>query len=315
MEKLFFTNNIQASKEKVWDVLWGDSSYRQWTSVFCEGSHAITDWKEGSKVLFVDENGSGMVSMVAGNRPYEYMGFKHLGEVKNNVEDTTSEKIKEWAGGMEEYQLTENDGTTQLTVTMDSVESFKDYFMNTWPKAMEAIKNLAEGKLLNITNTNTITEPIISTGSQKIVPFLWFDGKAEEAMNFYVSIFKNACVVGTSPGPDGKVMSAMFKLEGQDFYALNGGPMFSFSPAISLFVKCNTQEEVDYLWDKLSEGGQQQRCGWLQDQFGVSWQIIPNILGELLQHKNPEIAKKAMMAMLQMTKINIQELKDATAQI
>ena len=123
---------------------------------------------------------------------------------------------------------------------------------------------------------------------QKITPFLWFDGKAEEAMRFYVSIFKNSKIGkitrygDVGPGPKGTVMSATFQLEGQDFYALNGGPAFTFSPAISFFVNCQTQEEVDELWEKLSEGGTKDRCGWLRDRYGVSWQIIPTVLGELL---------------------------------
>jgi predicted 3-demethylubiquinone-9 3-methyltransferase (glyoxalase superfamily) len=146
---------------------------------------------------------------------------------------------------------------------------------------------------------------------QKITPFLWFDGNAEEAMNFYVSIFKNSKVVRATPGPDGKIMTAIFQLEGQDFYALNGGPMFKFTEAISLFVSCKTQEEVDELWDKLSEGGEKSRCGWLKDKFGLSWQIIPKALGELMNDPDPEKSKRVMMAMLQMSKIDIKALQAA----
>jgi predicted 3-demethylubiquinone-9 3-methyltransferase (glyoxalase superfamily) len=152
---------------------------------------------------------------------------------------------------------------------------------------------------------------------QKINPFLWFDGKAEEAMNFYVSVFKNAQVVSVTrngdggPGPKGTVMSATFELEGQRFLALNGGPQFSFSPAISFFVNCETQPEVDELWEKLSEGGEKQRCGWLKDKYGLSWQIIPSALGRMLQDKDPGKAKRVTKAMLQMDKIDIQRLKQA----
>jgi predicted 3-demethylubiquinone-9 3-methyltransferase (glyoxalase superfamily) len=155
---------------------------------------------------------------------------------------------------------------------------------------------------------------------QKITPFLWFDGRAEEAMNFYTSIFKNSKVGRTTrygesgPGPKGSVMSATFELEGVQFMALNGGPLFTFSPAISFFVSCETQEEVDELWEKLSAGGEKQRCGWLKDKFGVSWQIIPRALGELLQHKDPEKSKRAMTAMLQMDKIDIKRLREAAGQ-
>jgi predicted 3-demethylubiquinone-9 3-methyltransferase (glyoxalase superfamily) len=152
---------------------------------------------------------------------------------------------------------------------------------------------------------------------QKITPFLWFDGKAEEAMKFYVSIFKNSRVVSVTrygeagPGPKGTVMSATFQLEGQDFFALNGGPQFAFTPAISLFVTCETQQEVDELWDKLSEGGEKDRCGWLRDRYGLSWQIIPSTLGTMLQDKNPQKANRVMKAMLQMDKIDIKALKQA----
>lgn len=147
---------------------------------------------------------------------------------------------------------------------------------------------------------------------QKITPFLWYDGKAEEAMHFYLSIFKNGKVIRVNRmGTDGPVMSVSFELEGQQFHALNGGPMFSFTPAISFFVDCNTQQEVDELWDKLSEGGTQERCGWLKDKYGLSWQIIPSILGELLSSKEPGRSDRAMQAMLQMNKIIIADLLNA----
>jgi predicted 3-demethylubiquinone-9 3-methyltransferase (glyoxalase superfamily) len=150
---------------------------------------------------------------------------------------------------------------------------------------------------------------------QKITPFLWFDDKAEEAMVFYTSIFPNSKVGSISrygeegPGPAGTVMSVTFQLDGQQFMALNGGPHFTFSPAISFYVNCETQEEVDELWEKLSEGGEQDRCGWLRDKYGLSWQIIPSTLGEMLQDKDAEKAQRVMNAMLQMGKIDIAQLK------
>ena len=147
---------------------------------------------------------------------------------------------------------------------------------------------------------------------QKITPFLWFNGNADEAMDFYVSVFKNSKVVSVTRS-QGKVMAGTFQLEGQQFYALNGGPQFQFTPAISLFVSCETQAEVDDLWKKLSEGGSEERCGWLKDKFGLSWQIIPSILGPLLHDMDPEKAKRAMNAMLQMNKIDIARLKQAHA--
>ena len=152
---------------------------------------------------------------------------------------------------------------------------------------------------------------------QKITPFLWFDGKAEEAAKFYTSIFKNSKIGRVSrygeagPGPKGAVMSATFELDGQEFIALNGGPQFAFSPAISFFVNCETQEELDEIWEKLCEGGKKNRCGWLQDKFGVSWQVIPTALGKLMSDPDPEKSGRVMRAMLQMEKIDIRALQQA----
>ena len=152
---------------------------------------------------------------------------------------------------------------------------------------------------------------------QTITPFLWFDGKAEEAMNFYASIFKNSKIGSVTRygeeghGPKGKVMTATFQLNGQEFIALNGGPQFAFSPAISFLVNCETQQEVDELWEKLSEGGEKQRCGWLKDKFGLSWQIVPTALGVMLRDKDAEKSRRVMKAMLQMDKIDIKGLREA----
>ncbi len=152
---------------------------------------------------------------------------------------------------------------------------------------------------------------------QKIVTFLWFDNQAEEAANLYVSVFKNS-KIGTvrrygkaGPGPEGSVMTVAFQLEGQEFYALNAGPHFKFTPAISLFVNCESQEEVDELWEKLSAGGRKDRCGWLQDKYGLSWQIIPTALGKLMSDPDPEKSSRVMKAMLQMDKIDINRLEEA----
>lgn len=151
----------------------------------------------------------------------------------------------------------------------------------------------------------------------KINPFLWFDAQAEEAANLYVSIFNNSKIVNINrygeagPGPKGSVMSVVFELDGQEFIALNGGPLFKFTEAISLFVNCKTQEEVDTYWARLSEGGQESRCGWLKDKYGLSWQIIPTLLGEMLSTPDPQRAKRVVEAMLKMKKIDIAELKRA----
>ncbi len=153
---------------------------------------------------------------------------------------------------------------------------------------------------------------------QKITPFLWFDGKAEEAANFYTSVFKNSKVLSINryaegaPMPKGSVMTAQFVLDGQEFVALNGGPEYTFTPAISFVVNCETQEEVDHFWEKLTaDGGKEIQCGWLQDKYGVSWQIVPTVLLKLVNDPDPERARKAMTAMLQMKKIDIAALHRA----
>jgi predicted 3-demethylubiquinone-9 3-methyltransferase (glyoxalase superfamily) len=155
---------------------------------------------------------------------------------------------------------------------------------------------------------------------QKITPFLWFDGKAEEAAKFYVSVFGKSKLGRVTrygeagPGPKGSVMTVTFEIEGQQFIALNGGPQFTFSPAISFFVDCKTQQEVDSLCEKLSAGGEQQMCGWLKDKYGVSWQIVPSVLGELLHDTDGETSKRVMQAMLKMRKLDIEGLKRAARQ-
>jgi predicted 3-demethylubiquinone-9 3-methyltransferase (glyoxalase superfamily) len=152
---------------------------------------------------------------------------------------------------------------------------------------------------------------------QKITPFLWFDGRAEEAMNFYASIFKNSKkgkvtrYGDAGPGPKGTVMTAGFQLDGQEFIALNGGPQFKFSQAVSFVVNCKTQKEVDELWEKLCAGGEQQMCGWLKDKFGLSWQIVPTALPELLTDPDPAVSQSVMKAMMQMKKLDIEGLKRA----
>jgi predicted 3-demethylubiquinone-9 3-methyltransferase (glyoxalase superfamily) len=152
---------------------------------------------------------------------------------------------------------------------------------------------------------------------QKINPFLWFENQAEEAANFYTSIFKNSKILGVTrygegaPGPKGSVMTVSFQIEGQNFVALNGGPHFKFTEAISFVVNCETQQEVDEYWEKLSKGGQEVQCGWLKDKYGLSWQIVPNILNELMQDKDPQRSQRVMQALLQMKKLDIAGLKKA----
>ncbi len=156
--------------------------------------------------------------------------------------------------------------------------------------------------------------------TQKITPFLWFDNNAEDAMDFYVSIFENSEVLSVSrygdagPGPEGSIMVASFRLAGQEFLALNGGPQYTFTEAVSFLIDCTLQEEVDHYWDRLSEGGEPGPCGWLKDRFGLSWQVVPSVLGEMLADKDRERANRVMQAMLQMSKLDIATLTRAYEQ-
>src|SRR5262245_42244943 len=156
-----------------------------------------------------------------------------------------------------------------------------------------------------------------STLMQKITPFLWFDNTAEEAANFYVSIFKNSKVLSVSrygdagPGPKGTVMVAEFQIDGQEFVALNGGPRFKFTEAISFVINCETQEEVEYFWERLSDGGEKSRCGWVNDKFGLWWQVVTIVLGKLMSDSDPEKVKRVTNAMLQMDRIDIEPLQRA----
>ena len=161
----------------------------------------------------------------------------------------------------------------------------------------------------------------MTTIAQKITPFFWYDNQAEEAMNFYVSIFKNSRVLGVTrygksgPGPEGSVLTAAFELEGQKFTALNGGPRFKFNESVSFVVNCETQEEIDYFWEKLSsDGGQESQCGWLKDKFGLSWQVVPTILPELITSKDPKKSESVMQAIMQMKKLDLAKLKQAAEQ-
>jgi predicted 3-demethylubiquinone-9 3-methyltransferase (glyoxalase superfamily) len=150
---------------------------------------------------------------------------------------------------------------------------------------------------------------------QTITPFLWFDGNAQEAMDFYLSVFKNGKVLSITPGPNGKASGVSFELNGQKFVGINGGPQFPFTEAISFFINCDTQEEVDELWFKLSEGGLESQCGWLKDKFGLSWQVVPKILPKLLGDPDREKANRVMQAMLGMKKIDIAGLESAYNQV
>ena len=152
---------------------------------------------------------------------------------------------------------------------------------------------------------------------QKITPFLWFNDQAEEAANFYISVFKNSKLDDVvrngenGPGPKGSALTASFTLDGQQFVALNGGPHFKFTEAVSFVISCQDQEEIDYYWQKLSEGGEESRCGWLKDKYGLSWQVVPAAMGKLLSNPDPEKSKRTMQALMKMNKLDIAALENA----
>jgi predicted 3-demethylubiquinone-9 3-methyltransferase (glyoxalase superfamily) len=181
-------------------------------------------------------------------------------------------------------------------------------------KTARPVKSTArrDGKAVRTTSSQKRKE-----SRTQITPFLWFDTQAEEAANFYVSIFKNSKIVSIArygeagPGPKGSVMTVAFELDGQQFIALNGGPQFKFTEAISFSVDCKTQKEVDEFWEKLSQGGEEGPCGWLKDKYGLSWQINPTVLGKMLSDPNPKKSKRVMEAMLRMKKIDIKRLQEA----
>lgn len=262
MEKLHFNIAINAPRHRVWQILWDDTTYRQWTTVFAEGSHAESDWQEGSKILFLGPNGDGMVSRIARLVQYEYMSFEHLGEIKNGVEDLTSAETRVWAGSHENYTLSEVDGGTTLHVELEINNSFAEYFTGMFPKALEIVKNLSEAR--------------------RITPFLWFDERIEEALALYTTAFPNSKILSCQRNGE-VVFTAEFSLGGERFAALNGGPHFKLNPSISFFVACETEAEVDAAWEQLIEGGSvlmplaaypwSQKYGWLQDRFGLSWQL------------------------------------------
>jgi predicted 3-demethylubiquinone-9 3-methyltransferase (glyoxalase superfamily) len=180
------------------------------------------------------------------------------------------------------------------------------------PKAIDRVDHPTDDFRYCSATRETEEDPM-----QKITTFLWFDNQAEQAVNHYVSILKNSKIVSMArygdagPGPKGTVMTVKFQLEGQEFVALNGGPHFKFTEAISLVVNCETQQEVDDLWEKLSAGGQPSQCGWLKDKFGLSWQIVPTVLERMLQDKDPAKSRRVMETMLQMRKLDIARLKQA----
>lgn len=278
MMKLQFSTHIIAPKARVWDILWNPETYPVWTRVFSEGSQMKADWQLGGKVLFIDQNEDGLVSEIAALDPHEVVSFRHVGAYKKGVEDMEQAEKEGWGGALETYILTEKDGGTLLVVEMDTNPSHSDYFEKTLPQALKSVKEQAEKQL--------------------ITPFLWFDDQMEAALEQYTKAFTNSAVLQVNHQGD-RAFTASFSLGGQKFSAINGGPAFRFTPAISLFVQCETEAEVDHLWGKLSEGGKtlmplqawpwSEKYGWLEDRFGLSWQISLGKLSDVGQKITPAL--------------------------
>lgn len=279
MKKLSFSVQISAPRTRVWSILWDDATYRQWTSAFSEGSHAVSDWQEGSKILFLGPNGDGMVSRIARLIPEAFISFQHLGEMKNGAEvPVIVEGNDIWENAFENYTLRDHDGGTLLQVELDSDETYAEMFDGMFPKALAIVKSLAE--------------------AQKITPFLWFDERIEDAINLYTSIFPNSKIGHVARQGDA-VFTADFSLSGQKFAALNGGSRFQLNPSISIFVVCESEAELDNAWQKLADGGQilmaldkypwSEKYGWLQDRFGLSWQLSFGKIAEVGQKFTPTL--------------------------
>jgi predicted 3-demethylubiquinone-9 3-methyltransferase (glyoxalase superfamily) len=262
MTTMQFSIEINASPERVWQILWDDSTYREWTAPFMEGSYAESDWVEGGKVLFLSPGGEGMVSRIAKLVPNEFMSFEHLGYVRNGVEDFEAAQKEGWAGACENYTIRKKNGGVELIADLSGGGDHVEFLKESFPIALGRIKQMSE--------------------DYKISPFLWFDHQAEAAANFYVSVFPGSEIRKVIRQGEA-VFTVDFSLAGQRFSALNGGPMFQINPSISFFVVCETESEIDAAWQKLSEGGAElmplnkydwsEKYGWVQDRFGLSWQL------------------------------------------
>lgn len=259
MKKHTFSVQISASRERVWQTLWNDATYRLWTAIFHEGSHAVSDWQEGSKILFLGPDGvNGMSSRIARLIPNEHMSFEHLGEVKNGVEDFSGN----WSGAFENYTLRTVPEGVELEVALDATDEHAEYFTATFPKALACVKEIAE--------------------CRKIVPFIWFDHQSEAAAAFYTGLFPGSEIRRIQRN-EGMGALVEFTLSGQPFTALDGGPHFNLNPAISFYVTCESESETDALWAALTEGGKvlvpiakfpwSEKYGWVEDRFGLTWQV------------------------------------------
>lgn len=295
MPALNYSIEIDATPKQVWQHLLSDAGYRDWTAPFCAGSYFEGSWDEGAGIRFMTPEGHGMVARIAANRQYEHVSIRHLGIIKDGVPDFSGD----WVNAFENYTLVPIQSGTRVEVALTKMpDDFVPFMDRTWPLALQRLKQRCEQL-------------------QPLTPFLWFNDNAEAAVNYYLTVFPDASISKVlrygkaGPGPEGSVMTMAFQLRGLQFTALNGGPHYSFSGAISFVIHCDTQAEVDHYWDKLGTGGKLHQCGWLTDRFGMTWQVVPRQLVELLDTPDAALAQRVTQAMMQMVKLDIAMLEAA----
>lgn len=295
-----YTIDINATPKQVWHHMLSDAGYRDWTTPFCVGSHYQGSWEQGATIRFLTPSGQGMVSRINENRLYEFVSIQHLGMVQDGKDDTTSAMVKAWGEVFENYTFTPTATGTRVTASLSHLpEAWADFMNATWPKALARLKARSE------------------QGAGAVTAFLWFNDNAEAAVQHYVATFADAHIkqilrVGEGgPGPAGSVLTIDFSLNGSAFTALNGGTHYTFSPATSFMIHCDTQAEIDHYWSRLGEGGTLMSCGWLTDRFGVTWQVVPRRLLALLHTEDAGQHSRVMAAMMTMVKLDLAALEQA----
>jgi predicted 3-demethylubiquinone-9 3-methyltransferase (glyoxalase superfamily)/uncharacterized protein YndB with AHSA1/START domain len=271
--ELHFEISIDSSPEKVFHSMIDKDHYGEWTSAFASDSHFIGSWDKGSRIMFLghgpDGKMGGMIGMIRENKPNKHISIEYLGMIEDGEEITSGPEVESWQGSTENYTFAGKNGSTLLSIDVDSNETYKDMFSEMWPKALNLLKDVCEGR--------GPRQKELFEKRNHIYPCLWFDNQAMQAAQYYCDIF------GDSRITDHNDMAVTFDLQGQKFLALNGGPMYTPDPSISFYVLCETKNEVDRLWNRLIAGGSvlmpldkyswTDRYGWLKDRYGISWQL------------------------------------------
>jgi predicted 3-demethylubiquinone-9 3-methyltransferase (glyoxalase superfamily)/uncharacterized protein YndB with AHSA1/START domain len=272
-QTMHFAIAINSSPEKVYHTIIDKDHYGEWTSAFASDSHFIGSWDKGSRIMFLghgpDGKMGGMIGIIKENKPFKHISIEYLGMIEDGEELTTGPEVENWQGSTENYTFTEKNGSTLLSIDVDANEAFKDFFQDTWPKALKLVKDICEGR--------GPRQAHLFENKNRIYPCLWFDNNAMQAAEYYCNIFGDSRITSHND------MAVTFDLNGQKFMALNGGPMYTPNPSISFYVLCETKNEVDRLWNKLIVGGSvlmpldkyswTDKYGWLKDRYGISWQL------------------------------------------